>query len=311
MNKVQTAQGKSNANNKFTYEEVERFVREESTCRLLSTEYIKANDKMVFLCECGETFETTFNRFKFRNKRKCNDCNGVPAYGTEEVKDMYREVGLEPLFEEYRSSKDRYLCKTEEGYLVEVSLDRLRKNKKINIFHISNPYSINNVHKYIEVNKIESKCLSTEYKGSNIDKMEFLCKCGNRFEMAWSDFRGRSQCCRECGIKRRSGKRHYGYNSELTQEERIERRVLSSTENMRKFREAVFKRDNYTCCICGERATTINAHHLNGYHWFKEGRYDANNGVTLCEKCHRRFHDLYGRENNTKEQYQEYRASYL
>lgn len=47
----------------------------------------------------------------------------------------------------------------------------------------------------------------------------------------------------------------------------------------------------------------IQAHHLDGYNWAKDKRLEVDNGVTLCEDCHKTFHNEYGRGDNTKEQY--------
>lgn len=301
---------KRKAHNLFTYSEVRAFVEGNSTSILLSQKYIKAKEKMLFLCECGEKFETTFNHFKYRGKRKCNKCNGHKRRNIDEIKDMCRNKGLKPLFEEMKSYKEKMLCETREGYLVLVTMDSLKQDRALSIFHTSNPYSIDNVHKYIELHGIDAKCISKEYKGSNIGKMEFECNCGEKFKMHWCDFRSRNHCCYECSVKVRSGKNHYEYNESLTKEERIERRILSSTKNMRIFRESVFERDDYSCDICKDKGVTINAHHLNGYHWFEEGRYDPENGVTMCEICHKDFHKKYGRMNNTKEQYTHYKETF-
>lgn len=37
-----------------------------------------------------------------------------------------------------------------------------------------------------------------------------------------------------------------------------------------------------------------------------EKRYDVLNGVTLCNKCHLKFHSLYGKNENNLEQLQEF-----
>lgn len=47
-------------------------------------------------------------------------------------------------------------------------------------------------------------------------------------------------------------------------------------------------------------------HHLDGYNWCIEKRTDESNGIALCDKCHSNFHTLYGKGNNTKEQYEEW-----
>ena len=65
----------------------------------------------------------------------------------------------------------------------------------------------------------------------------------------------------------------------------------------RIWRAHVIRRDS-VCQICGSMKNRV-AHHLNSASYFPEERYDENNGVTLCEKCHINFH------NNFKKSYRE------
>jgi len=59
------------------------------------------------------------------------------------------------------------------------------------------------------------------------------------------------------------------------------------------WREAVYKRDNYTCIECKQHGGKLNAHHIKPFSLFPELRYAIDNGVTLCIDCHRKT-DSYG-----------------
>ena len=73
------------------------------------------------------------------------------------------------------------------------------------------------------------------------------------------------------------------------------------------WREAVYKRDNYTCQCCGDNTGgNLNAHHKDSYDINPKKRYEVDNGVTLCVSCHTDFHNKYGYGKNTEEQIKEY-----
>lgn len=71
------------------------------------------------------------------------------------------------------------------------------------------------------------------------------------------------------------------------------------------FRKKVLRRDRYKCKICGSK-TRICVHHLDGWSWFLEGRYEPSNGICLCKEHHDEFHKYYDRERNTKYQFEHY-----
>ena len=62
------------------------------------------------------------------------------------------------------------------------------------------------------------------------------------------------------------------------------------------WRSAVFERDGYRCAICGEVGGRLNAHHIKPFAKYPDLRLDIDNGITLCEECHKEVHRKKGKE---------------
>jgi hypothetical protein len=56
------------------------------------------------------------------------------------------------------------------------------------------------------------------------------------------------------------------------------------------WRNSVYKRDDYTCLNCGVRGGDVQAHHVTPFSESPELRYEVDNGVTLCIRCHQAVH---------------------
>lgn len=84
------------------------------------------------------------------------------------------------------------------------------------------------------------------------------------------------------------GINHPNFNLNITEKQRFEKREYSEYWN---FRKKVYERDNYTCQCCGDnKGGNLNAHHIENYSDNEKKRTDINNGITLCDKCHKKFH---------------------
>lgn len=77
-----------------------------------------------------------------------------------------------------------------------------------------------------------------------------------------------------------------------------------------RWAKAVKNRDFHCCQICGITGGDLHSHHLNAWSSYPDQRYDIENGVTLCSGCHDRFHNIYGRGENTAEEYYEFEKLY-
>lgn len=101
------------------------------------------------------------------------------------------------------------------------------------------------------------------------------------------------------------GEYHPKWNPDLTDDDRMNGRCISGYD---EWRDEVYKRDNYTCKVCGDDAGgNLNAHHIESYYNNPDLRITLSNGITLCEKCHKDFHHIYGRGNNTQKQFDEFK----
>lgn len=109
--------------------------------------------------------------------------------------------------------------------------------------------------------------------------------------------------CVKCSNKLfNTGENNINWKYTKTDEERKKKRTSSFDI---EFKRKVLKRDKYKCCCCNKNKKLV-VHHLDGYDNFKELRYEVSNGITMCEDCHDNFHFVYGKGNNTKEQFEEW-----
>ena len=74
-----------------------------------------------------------------------------------------------------------------------------------------------------------------------------------------------------------------------------ENKLIRNSKQYELWRIAVFERDNYTCKSCGRIGGNLNAHHIKSFSEYQELRLIVNNGMTLCEKCHRLKHKKFNK----------------
>lgn len=297
--------------NKWDISSVRKYC-ETKKLKLLSDNYTRMKDPLFVECECGNVYQATFEKIVYRNKTKCNKCNNHADFEFKRVDNALKRFNLVLIGPKPKSNTDKFIVMNKEKMKLETNFNNLNKAKKLIFVSTNNTFSIENIKRFLINENANIELKTCVYKSYNKDKLCFVCHCGNEFYTTWGDLKTRKQFnCRQCGTKRRSGKNHYFYNPNLTSEERKRLRATTFNTKIRDFRNAVFERDSYTCQICNNKSSKknkviLNAHHLNGFHWFVEGRYDFNNGVTLCKLCHKDFHKHYGSRNNTREQFEEY-----
>ena len=127
-------------------------------------------------------------------------------------------------------------------------------------------------------------------------KWRCLCDCGGEATVAVPDLTGGHTSSCGC-LHRRKGADHPAWDASITSDERAIRAQRWRTQQIVTWRLAVFMRDGRRCVKCAAGACALNAHHLDGFDWCIDGRYDVDNGTTLCVPCHREYHARFGYRN--------------
>jgi hypothetical protein len=291
---------------KLTLEEV-KGVFEDGGCELIEETYINNSVPLKYRCSCSSVGKISLNHFK--KGSRCKRC-GVEKisksrkYSIDKVRDIFDKEGCELLSDVYGNQNLLMDYRCSCGSVSRITLSSFVKGhrcKKCGYekVSISRKYSTDDVKKIFQ--KEGCKLLGKKYEGSS-QNLKYKCSCGSVGFITLDRFI-KGQRCRGCGIKKISGKNSYNWNKDLTKEDRL---IKRNYPEYKKWRIDIYDRDDYICKKCNIKGRYLNAHHINNYSTNKELRLEISNGVTFCEDCHKGFHKIYGRQNNTKEQYNEF-----
>lgn len=265
-----------NLRNKFSfkYEDVKKYI-EKHGFTLIDHDYKNAHNKMNIMCNtCGENFKISFNNFK-KEKYKCPKCS-------------YINRG---------------------------------NNRRFNIDFVKS---------FIEENNYE---MIGDYINCD-SKFEIKCDKGHIFKMNFYDFKNRKRRCPICyNLKDKSGKNSPSWKGGLTPLENHLRKAIYD------WKKDSFKKYNYECCITHSKNNLI-IHHIYSFNTIVKEclsilnlniktlgeysqeelkniedlciklHYEYGLGVCVCKDVHDKFHSIYGKGNNTKEQWEDFIKEY-
>jgi len=127
---------------------------------------------------------------------------------------------------------------------------------------------------------------------------EVSCKyCKKIFMVKMIDLErgGGIYCSRECAAK--DYRNHYSSKNSINWKGGKHRDKHNSDYRYSDWRLKTYERDNFTCQECGQVGGKLNAHHIFKWSEFPLLRYKLWNGITLCEKCHKKKHKKSEDEN--------------
>ena len=182
-------------------------------------------------------------------------------------------------FTKIKSSKDDGLCgkcRSRKNYLE--NTDKYRKTKACPIcgkIILKNSNYCGSCSQYGEKNHM--------YKDGSKASTRVCSKCGSKISTG-SD----KGLCTTCYTKSLNGDNNPNYKHGFYTG------LFMSTVEYKNWRFNIYKRDNFTCKMCGNKKSGIlNAHHIYPKRDFPEKVFDINNGITLCSSCHEK---TYGKE---------------
>jgi 5-methylcytosine-specific restriction endonuclease McrA len=123
------------------------------------------------------------------------------------------------------------------------------------------------------------------HNAAQVNQLTKICKiCSAPFKVRPSDAARYSTCSEACYRKAKSEDRNGNWRGGVTRG----RKKILSTARYKRWRRAVFERDDFTCVDCGQRGGSLEADHVKQWAHYPRLRYAVSNGATRCADCHRR-----------------------
>lgn len=166
---------------------------------LITENYNGGKSKLVFRDFEGYLYTSELNniingqmpeRFSFSN-----------IYTIENI-NLWLKINNMPyslLTDKYERSFHRIDIIDNVGYKYRISWNRISQHKQheyIHTFHVSNPYTIENIKLWCKINDKQLELLSNEYKGNDV-LLKWKClECGKEFESIWNNILRGSGCAK-------------------------------------------------------------------------------------------------------------------
>lgn len=296
-----------NGANKPDIRDIKEYVRENSSCDLISDKYINCRSKLTFKCRCGKLFERTYNEFRRRNKT-CADCSykGIRNYNGTTIEEILKiiESRKHDLINSFSKKHSVYVDLSDEyGYKYRIKFICYRRDGLGVKFGKQNPFYLENIQLFFK-KSVSNYILNEVVDGKSGCHLKMTCDRGHEFKMYFYNFK-KGHRCQRCFSMGNVGENHPNFKKELTDEDRYKSRYLLYGKSQKKWSRKVHEKHGFKCFICNSNKN-IEAHHIESWSSDKEKRFDLSNGVTLCKNHHLKFHKKYGFGYNNSNQFLKY-----
>lgn len=198
---------KSGLARRTSFEEMrQHFINQGCTLLVEKHEYIDTSTPMPYICECGNESKIRFSNFKAGHRcRECGTKKMVKSqkHSLEYVKKYFEDRGCTLLATEYKNSGTSmpYIC--ECGNESKISFGSFKVGHRCrNCGNNKIAKSLKHSFEYVKQYFADGGCklLATEYIGNNTS-MPYICKCGNKSEIRFSNFK-QGKRCHKCKTSR-------------------------------------------------------------------------------------------------------------
>lgn len=287
--------------------------------------------KMLCECECGNTFVATLYKLLHGRTVSCG-CYAREIYQKsfiiDETGNQYGFITVLGKSDVYHDGKAYWKCKCEACGEIFETMGVTLRNQGIKACKPctmrmmgKSKRTVSIGSRYGKLTVLDIYDANTTENPSKSYKCKCICDCGNTIMVRGAALsNGNTKSC-GCmlfsyeALKKSSAKKRripiedwdgFAYDTDD--------KYVRMSQDYKSWRLSVLKRDNWICKKCNSKISSINhaqVHHLDSFADFPDKRYDVDNGITLCSKCHAvrykgSFHNTYGTLHNTREQFEEW-----
>jgi hypothetical protein len=165
-----------------TFNEVRKYI-ENLEYELLSDKYLGCHNKLIIKDKFGYIYTQTFSNFKICEIPQKFSTNN--PYTIDNIK-IYLKLNNKPfelVSDKYNGCKSLLILKDINNYFYVASINQLQGDTNLHKFHTSNPYTIQNIKLWCELNNKSFELISKKYNG-NDKNLKWKClkkDCGEIF----------------------------------------------------------------------------------------------------------------------------------
>ena len=303
-------------------------------------------DSLFLCSRCGNKWESSAeNVYSKRRIFGCPICSNknkgsYHKHTLEEVKKYVESQNCRLISEEYKNCDENLLIEFSCGHIGDTSFYNFKKGVRCDICGWivtanSRRIPVEEIYSFLKENEIVFVSFPNGYKGC-ASRIITLCKtCGNPINKSVANLLVESGRCRDCVFENYSEER-LGNKGSNWQGGKTKLRVFLSKQ-IREWKLKSAEKHNYKCVVTGNPFQCV--HHLYSFKKILDealrnlGYFDEKNsasgeysqdelmkisdefvrlhwiyplGIPLAKKVHIAFHKMYGKTNNTPEQFYEF-----